>query len=348
MPDPQQRKPIGSTGLQVTRLGLGTAPIGGLFSAVAGEEARTTVDAAWRLGLRFFDTAPFYGYGLAESRLGAALANRPRDAYVLASKVGRLLRPDQPRHPADFIAGQPMYQGAPPVSAVFDFSYDGVMRSLEESLARLGLDRIDILHIHDPDVPGTDEASRDGYFNQALAGAYRALADLRAQRVIRGVSVGMNQTAMLARFARAGQFDCFLVAGRYTLLDQTALDELLPLCMEKGIGVIIGGVYNSGILADPKPGARFDYKVAESRWLERARSLDEVCGFFGVPLKAAALQFPAAHPAVVSVLTGARTAAEVEENARLFSHPIPEELWQELTARHLIPDDVPLPGSRDG
>src|SRR5205823_3176935 len=287
------RGQLGTTPLEVTRLGLGTAPLGGLFEEVADDEAHRVVEAAWKAGIRFFDTAPLYGHGLAELRLGAVLSSKPRDEFVLATKVGRLMRAGAPPEP-----GQ-AYKGVPPVNPVYDFSYDGVMRSVEESLARLGLDRVDVLHIHDPDE----------HYEQALNGAYRALDRLRAEGTIGAVGAGMNQAEMLVRFAREAEFDCFLVAGRYTLLDQSALAELLPLCLERGIAVILGGVYNSGILADPRPGATYDYSVAPPELLERARRIAAVCERNNVPLKAAALQFPLAHPSVTSLLLGARSIA---------------------------------------
>src|SRR5439155_1676860 len=229
------RFPLGKTSLQVTRLGLGSAPLGGLFEAVTDDEAHRVVEAAWRAGIRFFDTAPLYGHGLAEHRLGMVLKTKPRHEFVLATKVGRLLRRDAPPEP-----GQ-AYKGVPPLNPVFDFSYDGVMRSVEESLTRLGLDRVDVLHIHDP----------DDHFDEALTGAYRALDRLRTEGSIRAVGAGMNQSEMLVRFAREANFDCFLLAGRYTVLDRSGAAELLPLCAERRIAIIAGGVFNSGILADP-------------------------------------------------------------------------------------------------
>ena len=244
------------------------------------------------------------------------LRTKPRDEFVIATKVGRLLRKDAPPEP-----GQ-AYKGAPPVNPVFDFSYDGVMRSAEESLVRLGLDRIDVLHIHDP----------DDHYEEALSGAYRALDRMRSEGTIKAVGAGMNQAEMLARFAREADFDCFLLAGRYTLLDRIGLKELLPLCVEKGIAIIAGGVFNSGILADPRPGATYNYQAAPPALLERALELEAVCNRRGVDLKAAAIQFPLRHPAVASVLTGCRSVAEVEENVRMFEAPIPDTLWDELDA----------------
>jgi D-threo-aldose 1-dehydrogenase len=311
-----ERGQLGKTSLQVTRLGLGSAPLGGLFEEVADDEAHRVVEAAWQAGIRFFDTAPLYGHGLAEQRMGAILRTKPRDEFVLATKVGRLLRAGAPPEP-----GQ-AYKGVPPVNPVYDFSYDGVMRSVEESLRRLGLDRVDVLHIHDP----------DDHFEQAVSGAYRALDRLRAEGTIKAVGAGMNQAEMLVRFARAADFDCFLLAGRYTLLDRTGGAELLPLCVEKSIAIIAGGVFNSGILANPGPRATFNYQPAPRELVQRAHRLQEICNRHGVELKAAAIQFPLRHPAVASVLTGCRSVREVEENVRMFQTPIPSALWDELAA----------------
>ncbi|TMC40575.1 MAG: aldo/keto reductase [Chloroflexi bacterium] len=314
--NPADRAPLGKTSLRVTRLGLGTAPLGGLFKAVADDEAQRVVEAAWQAGIRFFDTAPLYGHGLAERRLGEVLRTKPRNEFVLATKVGRLLREDAPPDPSQ------SYKGVPAVNPVFDFSYDGVMRSVEESLTRLGLDRVDVLHIHDP----------DDHFDEALTGAYRALDRLRKEGSIKAVGAGMNQAEMPARFAREADFDCFLLAGRYTLLDRTGALELLPLCEERGIAIIAGGVFNSGILANPGPGATFDYRAAPADLVRQAERLHATCERHGVELKAAAIQFPLRHPAVASVLTGCRSVAEVEENVRMFQVPIPGALWPELDA----------------
>ena len=326
--DPTQPVRLGTTNLTVTRLGLGTAPLGGMYTPVGDAAATATVDRAWDLGLRFYDTAPLYGYGLSERRLGGALAARPRDSYVLATKVGRLL---VPAGAAD--GAQEFWTEESGVEPVFDYSYDATMRSVDDSLRRLGADRIDVLHIHDP----------DDHYEQAIDGAYRALAELRAQGVIGAVGAGMNQGAMLARFARDGDFDCFLLAGRYTLLDQSGLDELLPLCAEKTISVVAGGVYNSGLLADPRPGAPYDYQPAPADLLDRAIAIGQVCARHGVPLKAAAIQFPFGHPAVATVVIGARSPEEIDENVRMLTHPIPDDLWSELKADNLLGEEVPTP-----
>jgi D-threo-aldose 1-dehydrogenase len=328
-----ERVPFGRTRLTVTRVGLGTAPLGGLYSGVDEGTALDTVKRAYDRGLRFFDTAPLYGHGLAEQRTGRALSGRPRDDLVLATKVGRLLRADAPPDESQLSGGLDRWPTAPPVNPVFDFGYDGVMRSVEESLERLGLDRVDVLHIHDPDE----------HEEEALAGAYRALDRLRGEGVIAAVGAGMNQTGMLARFARAADFDCFLIAGRYTLLDQAALGELFPLCLERGIAVVLGGVYNSGILADPQPGSMFDYAPAPPELVERAQRLDAVCRRHGVPLKAAALQFALAHPAVTTLLLGARDPGELDENLELLRTPLPAELWDELRRERLVPEEAPTP-----
>lgn len=309
MPDPTERVRLGRTDLQVTRLGLGTAPLGGLYREVPDEQAEALLEHAWAAGLRFFDTAPLYGHGLAERRLGAALRRRPRDEVVLATKVGRLLRGDPP-------------------GPVFDFSERGAQTSFEESLERLGLDRVDVLHVHDP----------DDHHDEAVAGAYRALDRLRREGRIRAVGAGMNQSAMLARFAREAEFDCFLLAGRFTLLDQSGADDLLPLCRDRGIAVIAGGAFNSGILADPRPGAPYNYRPAPSELVERAQRLRAVCERHGVPLGAAAIQFPLRHPAVAAVLVGARSKDELEEDLRLFRLDVPDALWADLARQGLIRD----------
>jgi len=312
----------------VTRLGFGAAPIGNLFAPVADTDASAAIDAAWRRGLRLFDTAPLYGHGLSERRLGAALRAHPRDELVVATKVGRLLVPDPTPQDDGFVA-------TPPFRPLFDFSHDATLRSHDESLARLGLDRVDVLHVHDPDDHADD----------ALRGAFPALRRLRTEGVVRAIGAGMNQSALLARFVREADVDCVLLAGRYTLLDQSALAGLLPLCLQRGVSVIAGGVFNSGLLADPSPRATYDYHPAPPALVERARRLATVCARHRVDLKAAALRFPLAHPAVACVLTGARSATEMVENARLFATPIPLALWDDLRSEGLLGDDTPTPGA---
>lgn len=327
--NPLEKAQIGKSGLQVTRIGMGTAPLGGLFEDVPEKRALDTVRRALSLGINFFDTAPLYGHGKSETYLGKALAGVARASFVLATKVGRLLIPADPSQLEKREFDHPF-----PFKPVFDFSYDAVMRSFEESLKRLNLDRIDLLHIHDP----------DDYYDRAIKGAYPALAKLRKEGVIRAVGAGMNQAEMLARFAREGEFDCFLLAGRYTLIDHTGLKELLPLCVQKGISIIVGGPYNSGVLASgATPGAKFNYSDAPEEILQKVRRVDEVCRRHDVPMKAAALQFTLAHPAVASVIPGARSVEELEENFRLASHHIPAAFWSDLRKSGLIPDEAPTP-----
>jgi D-threo-aldose 1-dehydrogenase len=328
-----ERRALGRTSLRVSRLGLGTAPLGGLFEAVGDEEAEAVVSRTLELGIDFIDTAPLYGFGVAEERLGRALADVPRDSFTLATKVGRLLEPDAPVDPALVHDGKPYFEDTPPVNPVFDFSRDAILRSIEESLERLGVERLDVVHIHDP----------DDHFEQALSEAYPTLDRLRSEGLIGAVGAGMTQSAMLARLAREADFDCFLLAGRYSLLDQEALSELLPLCAERSISLIVGGVYNSGILANPDPRATFDYVPAAPALIERARRMEAVCARHDVPLKAAAIQFPFGHPAVANVLTGTRSVAELEENVRMFETPIPADLWDELRAEGLLAPEVPTP-----
>ena len=325
--NPREQVRLGRTNLKVTRLGLGTAPLAGLYRAVREDDALPVIEAAWANGIRFFDTAPLYGYGNGEIRTGKVLRRKPREEFTLATKVGRLLRADAPPEP-----GQSFF-GTPPLNPVFDFSYDAVMRSVEESRGRMGIERLDILHIHDP----------DDHFEEALHGAYRALAELRAEGAISAVGAGMNQAEMLTRFAREADFDCFLLAGRYTLLDQVALKELLPVCIQRGIAIIAAGVYNSGILGDPKPGAHYNYTDAPASLIQRAQQIRAVCERHHVPLRAAAVQFPLGHPAVQTVVVGCRSVEQIEDSVRMFETEIPPALWEELKAESLLPAEAPTP-----
>jgi D-threo-aldose 1-dehydrogenase len=314
------------------RLGLGTSPLGNLFAAVTDGEARAVIDAAWDAGVRTFDTAPHYGLGLAERRLGAALADRPRSEYVLSTKVGRLLVPD----PAG--AGRLDDDGfvVPAVwRRVWDFSADGVRRSLEASLERLGLDRVDVVYVHDP----------DGHGDQAVTEAVPALAELRDQGVIGAVGVGMNQWQLPARFVRESDVDVVMLAGRYTLLEQSALAEFLPLCEERGIHVVIAGMFNSGLLArqDVPDDATHDYRAAPADLIDRARRIAEVCARHGTTLPAAALWFPFGHPAVTGAVVGARTAAEILANVAALTTPLPAGLWADLRDEGLLAADAPTP-----
>ena len=338
--DPVERVPLGQTGLAVTRLGFGGASIGGLFAPVDDGEALGTLRHAWDLGIRYFDTAPLYGYGASERRVGAALRDEPRDAFVLSTKVGRLVRDPAAIGPHDEIDRQrqgdtddAFYVRSGPERLVFDYSADGVRRSLEESLERLGLDRVDVALIHDP----------DDHWGAAIDGAYPALARLREEGVIRAVGAGMNQSEMLSRFARETDVDVVLVAGRYTILDQGALDDLLPTCEARGVAVLVGGVMNSGVLANPGTESRFNYEPAPTDVVARARRIGEVCDRHRVSLRAAAVQFPLAHPAVASLVTGVRSTAHLDEYPRFARQSLPPDLWAELRAEGLIRAGAPVP-----
>jgi D-threo-aldose 1-dehydrogenase len=326
MTGPDGRVRLGRSSVWVTRLGMGCAPLGGLFSPVADEQAAATVRAAWDAGVRLFDTAPLYGSGVAERRLGAALAGLPRGELVVSTKVGRLLVPGPP---------DPLFADSAPLAPVFDFSADGVRRSLDASLERLGLDRVDVVLVHDP----------DHHEDEALNGAFPALLALRDDGVVGAVGVGMNQSAMPARFVTRLDLDVVLLAGRYTLLDQRGLDDLLPACEVRGTAVLAAGVLNSGVLADPHDTATFDYEPATPAVLARARQLRGACRRHGVSLAAAATCFPLGHPAVAAVVVGARTPAEIEAAAGALAGPPPAQLWDDLLAGGLLPGGVPLPAA---
>ena len=324
---------IGTTGLRVTRLGLGGAPLSSLNFYVEESDAVATISGAFQLGVRYFDTAPLYGFGKGERRYGHALAEVRRGDFVISTKIGRVLEPADPNAPDDTFVPHDL-------DAVFDFSRDGILRSLEESLKRLDLDRVDIALIHDPDH---DQ-------EQALQEAYPTLAELRSQGVVNAIGAGMNKWQILARFIRECDFDCVLMAGRYTLIDRSALPELLPLCEENGVSVILGGPYNRGVLASDLSEETYNYTPPDagdvplpSEMLDLARRIKVVCDRHAVPLKAAALQFGLAHPAVAATVPGAATPEEVEDNVRMVSYPIPAHLWAELKHEELIPADAPVP-----
>lgn len=321
---------LGRSGVEITGLAFGAAGIGNLYTEVGEEEAHRAVDTAWQKGVRYFDTAPHYGLGLSERRLGAALRTRPRSAYILSTKVGRRLEPAES-------TGDDLADGfAVPADRrrVWDFSADGVRRTLEASLDRLGLDRVDVVYLHDP----------DDHAEQAFREGYPALEKLRSQGVVRAIGAGMNQAEMLARFVRDTDVDVVLCAGRYTLLDQSALTDLLPAAAARGTAVVVGGAFNSGLLADPKPGATYDYAQASDEWLARALRLKSVAERHGTTLRAAALAFSAAHPAVAGVLVGARSASEVADCAEQFAAAVPAAFWRELRETGLLPADAPVPG----
>jgi D-threo-aldose 1-dehydrogenase len=324
---------IGRTDLFAPRLGLGTAALGNFQQAISDEDAIAVIDRALANGIRYLDTAPLYGHGLAEQRIGQAVPKVPRDELILSTKVGRLLREGAPQDDSQFHDGIPFYRDVPSAGPVWDFSYDGVRRSVEESLQRAGVDRFDILHLHDP----------DNHLAEAGTTGYRALRDLRSEGTVQAIGAGMNSSRPLADLVSACDLDVVLLAGRYTLLDQTSMNDLMPLCEERGVSVVVGGVFNSGVLVDPTPGANFNYVPADEEVLAKTSAIQSICSRHGVPLAAAAVQFPLAHPSVCTVLIGPRTADELETDLALFDVEIPPQLWVDLRREGLLGDDVPTP-----
>ena len=331
---------LGNGGLTFTELGFGTAPLGNLYRAISDEEARAILDAAWDGGVRYYDTAPLYGLGLSETRLNAFLRDKPRDDYVLSTKVGRLMLPSTP----EYRTGIGKWFDVPQRREHYDYSYDGIMRSVEHSFARLGVERIDILYVHDLCVftHGSKEASDmriEEFFGNR---GYDALISLRDQGVVKAIGGGINEWEVCQSLAERGDFDLFLLAGRYTLLEQEALDSFLPLCEARGIGVVTGGPYNSGILATgAKPGAWYNYDPAPPDILDRVSRIEAVCQNHGVALVDAAFQFPLRHPAHVAVIPGGQGVAEMTGNLKAAKADIPDALWAELKAEGLMRQDAP-------
>ena len=327
--------------LQFTELGFGGAPLGNLYRPMTEKEARLMLEAVWATGCRYFDTAPLYGLGLSETRLNGFLRPKPRGSYLISTKVGRLLdlsEPQERTRPDAFFE-------TPSRRERFDYSYDGVMRSLEFSLERLGLDRLDIVYCHDVDVSthGSKEAS-DARIKEFMTGGYKALDKLRASGAVKAIGAGVNEWEITEKLARAGDFDIFLLAGRYTLLEQGALQSFLPLCVEKNIAVVIGGPFNSGILATGvKADAHYNYGPAPEEVKDRVRRIQQICKSFKVALPEAALRFPLGHPAVVSVIAGAQRASEVARNAAMMRAKLPAALWRTLKAEKLLREDAPTP-----
>jgi len=334
------RRRLGKSGLEVPVIGFGGAPLGNLFDEFSDEQARATVRAAYDAGMRLFDTAPLYGHGLSEHRIGETLRWLDRDSYVLSTKVGRLLRPRDPR---DLEGG--VFKRVLPFEGVYDYSYDGVLRSVDDSLQRLGTHRIDVLLIHDVDVwTHGSEAARVQRFGEVMAGGYRAMLRLREERVVRAIGAGINEIQACEDFARAGDFDCFLLAGRYTLLEQAALDTLLPYCAERDISLLIGGPYNTGILATGAvPGAYYNYAPAPAEIMERVARIEAVCLQHRVRLASAALQFPLGHPNVATLIPGARSPDEIAQNKAIFEVDIPSAFWADLKRDGLLREDAPTP-----
>ncbi len=335
--------------LAFTPLGLGGAPLGDLFDVLGGPAALATVKAAFASGIRVFDTSPHYGNGLSEARFGAVLRDRNRDDFLLSTKVGRWMDPFRPPERPMGDVASPGFAGGFPHRARFDYSYDGTLRSVEQSLLRTGLSRFDILMIHDCDVWTHGPAMIDQRFAEAMGGAYRALDDLRSQGVVAAIGLGVNEADMCERFARAGDFDVMMLAGRYSLLEQPALRSFLPLAVEKSIGVLLAGVFNSGILATGAvAGARYNYGPAPDAVLARVARIEAVCGAHGIGLRQAAVAFALGHPAVVSVVLGAAGAGEVEANAAAAAATVPPALWADLKARGLLDPDAPTTAQENG
>lgn len=342
VPQHRQTRRLGRSDLALSRLGFGAAPIGNLYRPLSETEALSAVQAAWSEGIGYFDTAPHYGFGLSESRLGRGLAQAGATDAVVSTKVGRLLQS------IDQVAAAGTRHGfaeAPALEPVFDYSYDGVMRSLEASLQRLGRDSVDILWAHDLGevTHGAEHPSR---WREFMNGGYRAMAELRASGVVKAIGLGANEWQICAQALAEGEFDGFLLAGRYTLLEQGALEEFLPLCAHRGASVVLGGPFNSGILATGVSGSgphHYNYEPAPVEVVARVEQIERICGEFKVPMAAAALQFPAAHPQICTVLAGLASDAEVTRAVNMMSWPLPAALWQALRDARLIHPDAPVP-----
>jgi D-threo-aldose 1-dehydrogenase len=332
-------RPLGRSGLTVSILGFGGAPLGDLYDLLDDEIAMRAVATAADLGVTLFDVAPLYGRGLAEHRFGTVLKRLPRAAFVLSTKVGRWLKPAPggPRSPS-------RYRGGLSFDLVIDYSYDGAMRAFEQSLQRLAVPSIDIALIHDVDVWTHGKDAIEARFREAMDGAYRALDELRRAKVVKAIGVGVNESAMCVRFADAGDIDAVLLAGRYSLLEQPALADFLPLAEQKGIGVMLGGVFNSGILASGAVvGAKYNYRPAPDDVLDRVKRIERVCASHGVALPVAAMHFALGHPAVASLVIGAVTPAEVTRNVAALSARVPASLWSDLKREDLLDTHAPVP-----
>ncbi|NKB68244.1 MAG: aldo/keto reductase [Candidatus Latescibacteria bacterium] len=332
---------LGRTGVELTELSFGSAPLGNLFVEVGEEEAQQTLGAAWDAGMRYFDTSPFYGYGKSEHRVGHFLRQRDLSSYVLSTKVGRVFKAST--DPANF--DQDMWLSGLPFEHVFDYSYDGIMRSYEDSTQRLGLPRIDLLLIHDLDFWFHQNETRVmAYMNQLYTSGWRALEELRSAGLIKGIGAGINEIGMMPRFLDMVDVDFFLVAMRYNMMEQPVLDGEFAQCAEAGVGIVVGAVFASGILATGAiEGAYYNYEPAPPEIMEKARRMEAVCRSHGVELAAAALKFPLGHPLVAAVIPGALNPVQVRANAALFQGDIPADLWAELKAEGLLRPDAPTP-----
>ena len=337
-----KKRTVGQTGLEVTEMGMGGAPIGDLFELVSETQAQNTLQAAWDAGIRYFDTAPFYGYGKSEHRFGHFLRQQNREEFAISTKVGRVLKATRDLKTYD----KDMWIGGLPFEYVFDYSYDGIMRSYEDSLQRLSLHAVELLLIHDPDYFfHTSEDMVTATLAQIYTSGWRALDELRSSGQIKGIGVGLNMLGLIPRFLDMVDIDFFIVAMPYTLLDQDPLDEEFPKCAEHGADIVIGSVFASGILATgPVEGALYAYDTATSEILEKTRKIETICNAHNVPLPAAAIQFPLAHPSVAAIIPGALKPEYIHANIKNYQHPIPSDLWAELKSEGLLREDAPTPG----
>ncbi|MCY4151618.1 MAG: aldo/keto reductase [Aestuariivita sp.] len=335
---PDQKVKFGRVDIEVTAFGFGTAPIGNIFREINEQTAGAMIERAWDAGVRYFDTAPMYGHGLSELRTGQGLRWKNREEFLLSTKVGRILQPAR-RQDIDFAP----WTNAAPFTMHFDYSYDATMRSFEDSLQRLALESVDICFIHDIDV-FTRGKEQPEAFKQAMDGSWRALEKLRSEGVVKAIGVGCNEWEVCHSALKQRDFDCFLLAGRYTLLEQDALYAFLPLCEERGAAVVVGGGFNSGILATGAvAGAKYNYGPAPQEVMEKVKKIEAVCSDYEVPLPAAALQFVVAHPAIPTFMAGTRTVQQLEQNLDWFSHSIPSEFWLELKSKRLLREEAPTP-----
>lgn len=340
--NPTERRRLGRTDVELTQFGFGSASLGELFQLVSEEDARATIQALWNEGIRYFDSAPLYGWGLSEHRIGSFLAQKPRDEFVLSTKIGRVLK--SPKDRATFKA--PLFLGGLPFDHYFDYSYDGVMRSYEDSLQRLRLNRIDLLIVHDLE-PAHHGEELPFHREQFEKGGWRALEELRASGDIRAIGAGINELGVIPFFVERYDLDFFMLARHYSLLEQEAAEEELPLCAEWGMGIVLASVFNSGILVTgPVQGAKLACQDASEEALERAGRIQTICGRHGVSLPTAAIQFPLAHSCVASVLTGMLHPEQVRANLGSFREEVPPALWEELKAEGLLREEAPVPSGR--
>ena len=337
---PLPKRKLGRTGLDVTALGFGSAPLGDIYEILDDATAIATVELAAKRGVTLFDTAPHYGQGMAEHRYGTALRRQPPGSFVLSSKVGRVMKPaPQGRTKTTRFVGGLQFD------VVHDYSYDGTMRSHEQSLLRLGLPKVDVLLIHDADAWSHGPVEGPKRYREAMDGAYKALVKLRNEGVIKGIGFGTNDPEYAVRFLTEGDFDCMLIAGRYSLLEQPALAEVLPLAAQKNIGVMLGGVFNSGILATGSiAGATYNYTPAPPEVIDKVGKIEKVCASHGVPLATAAMHFPLGHAAVSSIVLGSVKPTEVERNVTAMATKVPAALWRDLKSERLLAADAPTPG----